>query len=312
MTRQLSQPAVASRTSPVGAFFVLVASTLWGTIGTVATFAPGGVSAISIGAASMGVGGLLTFAIAARRSLAVLRSEPAVVRLALIGGACVLVYPLAFYSAMAYAGVAIGTLVNIGCSPLFAATYERLFDGTRLSRRWMLATAAALVGCVILIGGGHPVDGTDGELVIGVLLGLIGAATYAGFSYLATRIMRAGHSSQAAMGTVFGLGAVGLLPILAFTGGPLLSQSEGLLVSGYLALIPMCLAYILFGAGLRRVGASTGTTLSLFETLVATALSVIIVGERLGALSWAGMALIGMGLAVITVPAGRSRLSVRE
>lgn len=306
MTRQPSQPVTAPRTSPIGAFHVLSASALWGTTGTVATFAPAAASPVSIGAATMGIGGLLTFALAARRSFAVLRSRPAVVRAALIGGVCVLIYPLAFYSAMAYAGVAIGTLVNIGCSPLFAATYERLFDGTRLSRRWALATAAAVTGCIILIGGGHPVGGTDGDLAIGVLLGVVGAATYSGFTYIATRIMRTGHSSRAAMGTIFGLGAIGLLPILVITGGPLFSQPEGGYVVGYLAVVPMCLAYLLFGAGIRRVGASTGTTLSLFETIVATGLSIIVVGETLSALSWGGMALIGIGLVIITVGSSTS------
>lgn len=284
---------------------MLAASALWGTTGTVATFAPDGASAVSIGAATMGIGGLLTFAVAARGSLAVLR-HPAARRLAVIGGACVLVYPLAFYSAMAFAGVAIGTLINIGSSPLFAALYERFFDGARLSRRWVLATAAAFTGCVVLVSGGHPVDGSDTDLAIGIVLGLVGGATYAGLSYLATRIMRQGHSSQSAMGSLFGLGAMALLPILAVTGGPLLSSVDGWSVSLYLAVVPMCVAYLLFGAGLRRVGASTGTTLSLFETMVAAALSVLVVGERLGLVSWSGMILIGIGLVIITVRFNRA------
>ena len=302
MSRRAPALRATPHTSGTGALFVLTASALWGTTGTVATFAPEHASAVSIGAATMGVGGLVTFSVSARRSLTVLRGGSTVVRLALLGAACIVVYPLAFYSAMAYAGVAVGTLVNIGCSPLFAAMYERIFDGTRLNRRWTAATAASFIGCIILLGGGHPVGGTTTDLVIGVLLGMVGAATYAGYSYTATRIMHAGHSSRGAMGAMFGLGAIGLAPVLAVTGGPLLAEPQGILVAGYLALVPMCLAYLLFGAGLRRVGASTGTTLSLFETLVATILSVVIVGEQLTAPSWVGMALIGIGLAVITVP----------
>ncbi|MFD0558725.1 DME family drug/metabolite transporter [Stackebrandtia endophytica] len=297
--------SVHDTSSTTGALFVLAASALWGTTGTVATFAPEGASAVSIGAATMGIGGLLTFAVAARGSLAVLRDHRAR-RLAVIGGLCVLVYPLAFYSAMAFAGVAIGTLINIGSSPLFAALYERFFDGARLSRRWLLATLAAFTGCVVLVSGGHPVDGSDTDLALGIVLGLVGGATYAGLSYLATRIMRQGHSSQAAMGALFGLGALGLLPILAATGAPLLSAADGWVVSLYLAVVPMCVAYLLFGAGLRRVGASTGTTLSLFETMVAAALSVLVVGERLGLVSWSGMVLIGIGLVVITVRFGHT------
>lgn len=60
----------------------------------------------------------------------------------------------------------------------------------------------------------------------------------------------------------------------------------------------MSMAYVLFGAGLRHVGASTATTLSLIEPVVAAVLGVCVVGEHVGGWSWAGVGLTGAGLVV--------------
>ncbi|RAJ68711.1 DME family drug/metabolite transporter [Streptomyces sp. Amel2xB2] len=285
-----------------GALLVLGAATLWGTTGTAASFAPAAASPLSTGAATMGVGGLLTFLLAGRSALRVLRGGRRLLRWALLGGAVVAVYPLAFYSAMDRAGVAAGTVVTIGCSPVFAALLERLLVGVRLTLRWFAATLAAGTGCALLAltasGGGartgHDVPG-------GIALALLAGASYAAFACYGARIIRAGHSSRAAMGGLFGLGALVLLPVLAVTGGPLLSQPRGLLVAAYLAVVPMCVAYVLFGAGLARVPAGTATTLTLFEPVVAAVLGVAVVGERLGASAWTGTALVLLGLLVLTV-----------
>ncbi|SCK56688.1 DMT family transporter [Streptomyces sp. WMMB 322] len=290
------------RRGGAGPLLVLAAAALWGTTGTAASFAPASASPLSTGAATMGVGGLLTFVLAGRSALRVLHAGRPVALWALLGGVAVAVYPLAFYSSMDRAGVATGTVVTIGCSPVFAALMERLLVGVRLTPRWLAATLCAATGCALLAltagggsQGGHDVPG-------GVALGLLSGAAYAVFACYGARIIRAGHTSRAAMGSLFGLGALVLLPVLALTGGPLLSAPRGVLVAAYLAVVPMCVAYVLFGAGLARVTAGTATTLSLFEPVVAAALGVAVVGERLGGWAWTGTGLVLLGLLVLTVP----------
>lgn len=284
-----------------GALLVLAAAALWGTTGTAAGFAPAGVSPLSTGAATMGVGGLLTSLFAGRPAVRVLAATAPVRVWALLGGGAVAVYPLAFYSSMDRAGVAAGTVVTIGCSPLFAALLERLLAGVRLTARWLAATVSAASGCALLTlasdgaEAGHDVPG-------GVALALLAGASYAVFTCYGAQIIRAGHSSRAAMGSMFGLGALVLLPVLAATGGPLLSAPRGVLVAAYLAVVPMYVAYVLFGAGLARVPAGTATTLSLFEPVVAVVLGVAVVGERPGGWAWTGTGLVLLGLFFLTVP----------
>ncbi|MGP4112636.1 DMT family transporter [Streptomyces sp. 4N509B] len=295
-------PARAER-RPTGPLLVVAAAALWGTTGTVASFAPSDASALSVGAATMGVGGLLTLALAGRSALAVLRGGRTARVFALLGALNVVIYPLAFYTSMAYAGVAVGTVVSLGCAPVLAALLERLVDGTTLTWRWLLATASATAGCVALVfAGGDGPDAAGGERVAaGVALGLLAGTSYAAYAYCGARLIRCGHSSRAAMGAVFGLGALVLVPLFVATGGPLVGSGRGVAVVAYLALVPMCLAYVLFGAGLARVTVSAATTLSLVEPVVAAVLGVVVVGERLGALAWAGVGLVVLGLLLLTV-----------
>jgi DME family drug/metabolite transporter len=104
------------------------------------------------------------------------------------------------------------------------------------------------------------------------------------------------------MGALFGLGAAVLVPVFAATGGGLVSEWRGVAVAGYLALVPMCLAYVLFGSGLARMTVTTATTLTLLEPVVAAVLGVAVVGERHGVLAWTGVGLVVLGLLVLTVP----------
>ena len=290
-----------------GAACVLAASVLWGTTGTAATFAPA-VGPLAIGAAAMGLGGLLQACTAAApmtRQRAALRVQW---RLVLLGGVAVAVFPLVFYTSMRLAGVAVGTVVSIGSAPLMSALAERVIDRHRLTARWMAGAALGLAGIVALclgqVTGAHP--GQAGHpaawsTVLGAGLGLAAGTTYAIYSWAAHRLIGRGLTTRAAMGSVFGVGGLLLLPVLLATGAPLVASWASAAVGAYLSLIPMFTGYLLFGWALARVFASAATTLSLLEPAVATILAVTVVGERLPAAGWAGLALITACLVVLTV-----------
>lgn len=300
------------RFAGTGALCVLAASVLWGTTGTAATFAPG-VGPLAVGAVAMGLGGLLQ-ALFARRQIALntgpLRERRGTV---LLGAVSVAVYPLAFYTSMHLAGVATGTVVSIGTAPLASTIIERVLDGRRLTRRWLLAATLGLLGTVLLClaQAAHATGGTGAGSVaatlLGVALGLVAATTYALYSWAAHRLITRGIPSRAAMGAVFGLGGLLLVPVLLVTGAPLVASWSNAAVGAYMALVPMFAGYVLFGWGLARVPASTATTLSLLEPAVAAVLAVVIVGERLPGVGWAGLALIVACLVVLTAPAAVRR-----
>jgi len=298
MSRRLR---TTNRARLAGILAMTATSILWGTTGTAATFAPGA-GPLAIGAAALGIGGLLQAAVAVpslRRERAPLRERAGLVA---VGALAVAVYPLAFYSSMHLAGVAIGAVVSLASPPLASGLLERVVEGRRLSPWWMLAAGLGILGGALLCLSklGAP-TASMGESVLGVLLGLVAGASYAVYSWVARRLMDAGIGRAASMGAVFGAGGLLLLPVLLVTGAPLVATPQALAVAAYMALVPMFLGYLLFGYGLARVPASTATTITLLEPAVAAVLAVAVVGERLEPLGWAGLAVIGAVLLLLAL-----------
>lgn len=296
--------------SLAGVVAVLITAVLWGTTGTAATLAPG-VGPLAMGAAALGVGGILQGLIA----LPALRRERArlaAARPVVIAGALgVAIYPLAFYSSMHLAGVAIGTVVSLGSAPIASGLLERILERRRLGPAWQAAAVLGIVGAAVLCAaklGQAPEE--LGTTAAGVGLGLVAGVTYALYSWGAHRLMGQGIGRAAAMGSIFGLGGAALLPVLVLTGAPLLATPQAFAVGAYMALVPMFLGYVLFGFGLTRIAPSTATTLTLAEPAVAAVLAVAVVGERLPALGWAGLAAICASILVVGLSSGRSAADV--
>ncbi|MBT0395842.1 EamA family transporter [Morganella morganii subsp. morganii] len=290
-----------------GIAVIILASFLWGTTGVSATFAPD-VSPVTIGAAAMGFGGLLQAAIAItpiRRSLGAFRQQWP---LLLLGAVAVAVYPLAFYGSMRLAGVTIGTVVSIGTAPVLSAIIEIIMDGARMTLRWLSGAVLGLTGIALLSlsGGTEQIAAADTSATLtGVILGLLAAFTYALYSWAARRLMQRNIPSRAAMGGIFGIGGLLLMPVLVLYGAPFLDSWQNAAVGIYMACVPMFLGYVCFGYALARIPASTATTITLLEPVVAAALAAIIVGEQLITAGWAGVALIFTCLVCITLPARR-------
>lgn len=288
-----------SRGYRAGVGAITVTSVLWGTSGTAATFAPQA-GPLAIGAAALGIGGVLQAVIA----VPALRSARPALRanlpLVLVGAVAVAVYPLAFYSSMHLAGVAIGSVISLASAPLASGVLERLVDRRPVSRWWTLSAGLGIVGSTLLCL--SKMDGSrasGGAALVGMVLGLVAGATYAVYSWVAHRLMAEGTGRAASMGAVFGIGGALLLPVLVVTGAPLIASADAFLVAAYMALIPMFLGYLLFGYGLTRVPASTATTVTLSEPAVAAVLAVVVVGERLTATGWLGLAIIGLVLVIL-------------
>ena len=298
---------IRSDSAGLGIICVLIASFLWGTTGTAATFAPE-VGPLAIGAVAMGVGGLLQALLALR---ALKRDKLKLQQhwlLVFFGAVSVAVYPLAFYSSMYLAGVTVGTVVTLGSAPLFSALIEWAVDHKALSKQWIAGATLGLCGIVLLCffgGGAHEtasVTTATGTTVAGILLGLVGGLTYALYAWVAHRLMCKGISSGAAMGSIFGAGGLLLMPVLLFTGGALLTSWNNALVGAYMAIVPMFTGYVLFGYALARISVSTATTVTLTEPVIAALLAVAIVGENLSPLGWLGALLVILCLVILSAP----------
>ena len=121
--------------------------------------------------------------------------------------------------------------------------------------------------------------------------------------------MDQGATPEALMATVFSIGAVILLPLLALVPAGGLLSGGGLALAVYLGAVPTALAYTLFARGLERIGAGETATLTLAEPVTAAALGFAVLGERPGAAALAGAALVLAGLVLLAVRANPSQLA---
>ncbi|PME34783.1 hypothetical protein BCV39_20420 [Vibrio sp. 10N.286.55.E10] len=287
-----------------GTLAILFASILWGTTGTAASFAPD-LSPLAIGAFSMGVGGLMQAGLAYRKILFAFDKLLQNKKLLAVSALALAVYPLAFYSSMKLSGVAIGTVVSIATAPFFSALLECLISkNNNINKRWLTSFAIGVVGIGLLVfsESSSASDSGDDLKLLGIGLGLVAALCYAIYSWATKALIDKGIKSQAAMGSIFGLGAMLLLPTLWFTGENLFSSQTNVLVISYLTLIPQCLGYVAFSFGLRHVTASSANLLTLFEPVVAAVLAVCVVGELIPFTGWFGMSLIVLCLLIQSKP----------
>ncbi|MEZ8122899.1 DMT family transporter [Vibrio splendidus] len=288
-----------------GTLAILFASILWGTTGTAASFAPD-LSPLAIGAFSMGVGGLMQAGLAYRKILLAFDKLLQNKKLLAVSALALAIYPLAFYSSMKLSGVAIGTVVSIATAPFFSALLECLISKkNNINKRWLTSFAIGVVGIGLLVFSESSSTNESGDdlKLLGIALGLVAGLCYAIYSWATKALIDKGIKSQAAMGSIFGLGAMLLLPTLWFTGENLFSSQINVLVISYLTLIPQCLGYIAFSFGLRHVTASSANLLTLFEPVVAAVLAVCVVGELIPFIGWLGMFLIVLCLLIQSKPA---------
>lgn len=279
-----------------GVFFVLAASLLWGTTGTSQALAPQGAQPLAIGALRLLVGGTalsLVFLWQQRGSLQPRTRLP--LGPVVLGGLCMAAYQVLFFAGLRMTGVAVGTIVGIGSSPVLAGLLGWLFRGERPGWRWGIATLLAIAGCTLLA-----VSGKDIQVnPLGMLLAMGAGAAYATFSLLSKGLLES-QPVERVMAMSFGLGALMLAPLLLTQDIRWLGSLRGAGVILHLGLFTTALAYFLFGLGLKRIPLATAVTLSLAEPLTAGTLGVLLLGERLSLPAGVGIALIFSGLVLLS------------
>jgi DME family drug/metabolite transporter len=275
-------------------WLVLLAACLWGTNGTAQALAPQGAEPIIIGTLRIALGGLTLLAITlSRHSLRDSKRWP--FWPTLLGALSMAAYQLFFFAGVARTGVAIGTIVGIGSTPILAGPIAYLARRERPSRRWALATGLGIIGCALLIGTGQQIH-ID---ILGIFLAVCAGGSYAIFTTVSKGLIEV-HSPEAVMAVTFCLGACFLLPLLLTADLHWLQQPAGFLVILHLGVITAGLAYTLFAQGLRFVPVATAATATLGEPLTAGLLGVFFLHEALNTQAIFGILLIMCGLIMLT------------
>src|SRR3954451_17114226 len=155
----MSTPSHRSSGAAAGGFpFVVLAALCWGTSGVSGRIVADRTDLgpldiawhrMAVGAVVLLAGYLLTRR--RRPSSPVPLTRPLALRLGLVG-AGLAAYQLAFFAAVAEAGVSVSTLVALGLAPLLIALGAAALGHGRLDRAPSTTLAVALVGLVLLVG----------------------------------------------------------------------------------------------------------------------------------------------------------------
>lgn len=267
---------------------VIAAAALFGTIGTARVLGPEAPSA-SVGAVRLAIAAGLLVLLAAPHGLASLVAAwrlPAV----WIAGLAQAAFNLTFLGAVTRTGVAVGTLVAIGCTPILTGLATR-----QLSRAWLVATGLALVGLAALLSEGL----RCGVTVSGVVLALGASASYATFILSSSALATSDIDMTAKLAAIFTVAAAALAPALLLWPLDWSRTPSGLAMVVYMAVAATVVAYSLFNRGLRSVAPGAAATLGLTEPLVAALLGVVVLHEELSPLSWTGAGVVLLALAVM-------------
>lgn len=284
--------------------FVLLAAILWGTVGTTQTFLKEGISPIAVaGVRSLIGGGVLLIAALFMRKINFRKWSW---KWTILAALTIALFQSLFFTSVRFTGVAVGTVVTIGSSPVFSGIIEWAIWKSKPNRVWGIATILAIVGCILLfVNRGeatvHP---------IGVLLALCAGFMFALYTNCSKQLTE-NEETLPAVAMTFSICSIMLLPFSG-DGVSWAMDKQNLFPIVFMGLAATSVAYILFLGGLEKISSSSAVTLSLAEPLTAALLGVFLVGEYLSPTSWVGVAMLLGGIIVLTLGSRKAHNAINE
>ncbi len=217
--------------------------------------------------------------------------------LPLVAGAAAFVYvnQIGFVYALDKASASVLGLV-LGATPIFAALAGLAFRTETLPPRFWAGALLSFAGvALVALGAGGRLSGNLG----GVVLGVITAATWAGYSILVAQLMRR-YSATRISAVVIGSAWV----LIALTSVPQLSSQDWDLGWEIWALLlfatlgPLVLTNELWFRSLDRIGPARATLAANLQPFLAAAIAVALLSETLDLLELGGGMLIAAGILV--------------
>jgi DME family drug/metabolite transporter len=288
--RQSARPSAR-----VGLLQVALAGVLWGTGGlaleVVREHVPMSVLTVSAWRMVIATAALVAVLLARRQALALvalLREHPAY---AVLVGLFTAGYQALYFASVVSVGVTVATVVSLGVAPVLLTVGEAVHRRRRPDAARLAVLITAIAG-LLLVTASSGLGGTGPRPVAGVLAALGSGTAFALTAALGRGL--AGRTTPLALTTTTtSVGALVLVPLALFGGGPLVTAdpvATGTLV--YLGVVTMALAYGLLYAGLRTVTGSAAAIATLLEPVTAAMAAAIVLGERLGALGIIGTVLL--------------------
>ncbi len=216
--------------------------------------------------------------------------------LALAAGAALVLNWVLLFSAYRLASISLATAVY-NVQPFFLIGLGALFLGERPSRGKLAWSVVAFAGLLLVLRLTDTAGAGGSAYLSGLLLGLGAAALYGVTAVIVKRLK--GIAPQVLALVQVTLGAVMLLPMADFNALPAEPLQWGCLVA--LGVIHTCLMYILMYSAIQKLPTTSTAALSFIYPAVAILLDLVVYGHRMGATQVAGVALIFLAAAGVSL-----------
>ncbi|HAW45387.1 MAG TPA: EamA family transporter [Sutterella sp.] len=275
-----------------GPLFVLAGGICFGISGTLQALAPEGATPFVIGGTRMLMSGAALFLLVLLTSgLPKLKGLPlksfAIVTFAMW------LYQITFFEGLLYSGVAVGTVVSIGTTPIATGLLTWILTKKAPNRQWYLATVLAITGVVLL----NYVPGVEISFAA-LLLPVTAGVCYALELYWCADMTRDFNPMSVVM-AVHLVAGLCLVPFFFFYPFAWVITGQGMLTVVCLGVLSAALPFSLLFYGMRTTAPAVGATLGLAEPMTASILGIALLGEACRATTVAGIVCIFVAILVL-------------
>ncbi|WP_461611358.1 DMT family transporter [Cytobacillus kochii] len=214
-------------------------------------------------------------------------------------GICsIVLFNFCYFTTMSEMSISMA-VIFLYTAPAFVTILSFMFLKEKMTINKIIAVIMTMAGCILIAG---LALGESQITILGIITGLgsgIGYALYTIFGKFALNR----YSPFAVTFFTFVIAAVVLIPITSlWEKSTLFMQTDVMLLSVGLGLIPTVLAYILYTKGLEKTEGSTAAVISTVEPVVATIMGVLLFNESLVWLQVVGALFIVGSVVVVNLP----------
>lgn len=275
-----------------GSMLVFLGALFFSGSGTIQSYAPEGATAFILGALRLLSAGIfLIIWCYAKNLLHPLKNVNS--SKIILSALALAAFQISFFLGVRSAGVAVGTVVTIGTTPLMAAVFGLLFFKEIPGKSWYVSTAIALAGLILL-----NINDMNTFNIKNILFPVTAGTVYAFYLSQSKELLQA-NRPEIVMTFLFLLSSFFLLPVWFLFPCAWVLSARGIIVTLGLGLITTAIPYCLVMAGLKNCPTAKAATLSLGEPLGAAILGFTVLHEPISLMSFTGILAIFTSVLVL-------------
>ena len=293
------QPTISSRrTRLIGYACGLAAGCIWGTTGPLSTalYAEGAaISAVGFWRILLAVLGFAVYGLFARELFRI--DKRGIWLIVVLGGGLVALFEVPFQYAIAGLGVA-PAVALLYTAPVTVAVAGHFILKEKLTPLRVVLAVGVMIGVWLTVHGEVADQGQpSASRMVGIIGGLISAASYAGSAILARYIVPRYGSLKMLFWELVGgvLFLAILLPMFGQTPHPP-TNAAGWLYVAALGIGAVVMANFFFFAAMKRIDAAPTAVAASVEPLVGALLAMMLFDQQLRWFGWLGLGMIVLGV----------------